>query len=76
MHLTTIDEVKNYGNIFVDNESHIENNEIVKMLDEQLSGEFRSIYLRIKNGSKVNKGDRDKLANKIKEILCPKNEDN
>lgn len=76
MHLTTIDDVKNYGNIFVDGESNIENAEIIKIIDEQLSGEFRSIYLRIKNGSKVNKSDRDKLASKIKEILCPKNVDN
>lgn len=76
MHLTAIDDVQNYGNIFIDSESQIENQEIINILDEKLHGELRSIYLRIKNGSKVSKNDRDKLANKTREILCQKNADN
>ncbi len=76
MHLTTIDEIKDYGNVFHDASSLIENQEIIKLLDEQLNGDIRIIYLKLKNGNKINKADQLKLINKIKEILCPKNEDN
>ena len=75
MHLTTIDEIKDYGNIFHDSASLIENQEIIKLLDQQLNGDIRIIYLKLKNGNKINKADQLKLVNKIKEILCPKNED-
>lgn len=76
MHLTTIDEIKDYGNVFHDASSLIENQEIIKLLDEQLNGDIRIIYLKLKSGNKINKADQLKLINKIKEILCPKNEDN
>jgi len=77
MHLTTIEEVKDYGNIFLNNESlSLENTEIFNMLDEHLSGETRSIYLKLKSGSKISKADKDKLLSKIQEILWQKNEDN
>jgi DNA-directed RNA polymerase specialized sigma24 family protein len=77
MHLTTIEEVKDYSNIFFSNETlSAENSEILKILDSELSGEYRSIYLKLKNGSKIAKSDRDKLLSKIQEILCQKNEDN
>jgi len=77
MHLTTIEEVKDYSNIFLNNESlSLENQEILKILDEELSGEFRSIYLKLKGGSKVSKSDKDKLLSKIQEILWQKKEDN
>lgn len=76
MHLTTIDEIKDYGNAFLQNSLSIEDQEIVKILDEKLSGEIRSIYLRLKGGSKIPKSDRDKLLSKVQEILCQKNEDN
>ena len=76
MHLTTIEEVKDYANAFFDKNTLIEHTEIIKILDEKLSGEYRSIYLKLKGGSKINKNDRDKLYSKVQEILCQKNEDN
>jgi DNA-directed RNA polymerase specialized sigma24 family protein len=77
MHLTTVDEIKDYGNIFLnDSTTPLENIEILKILDEELSGEFRSTYLKLKHGSKVPKIDKEKLLSKIQEILCLKNEDN
>lgn len=76
MHLTTIEEVKDYANAFFDKNTLIEHTEIIKILDEKLSGEYRSIYLKLKGGSKINKSDRDKLYSKVQEILCQKNEDN
>lgn len=75
MHLTTIEEIKDYGNIFLQNSVSIEDQEIMKILDEKLSGEIRSIYLKLKGGSKIPKADRNKLLSKIQEILCQKNED-
>jgi len=67
MHLTTIDEIKDYGNIFIDN--HIENNEIINLIEQNINGEERSTYLRLKGGNKINKSDMLKLINKIKEII-------
>jgi DNA-directed RNA polymerase specialized sigma24 family protein len=75
MHLTTIDEVKNYSNVFAPSSddysilSDTGNQEIIRILDEKLTDEYRTIYLRLKNGSKINKADQIKLYNKIKEIL-------
>jgi hypothetical protein len=74
MHLTTIDEVKNYANVFSDNNEdplfdNISNNEILKILDNKLTDEYRIIYLKLKNGSKVSKSDIKKLKNEIDIIM-------
>ena len=74
MHLTTIDEVKNYANAFSNDDEDpllhsIGNKEIINLLDEKLTDEYRAIYIRMKSGSKVNKVDQAKLVGKIKEIL-------
>lgn len=80
MHLTTIDEVKNYSNAFKDTDNEepllndITNQEIINILEEKLTDEYRIIYLRLKNGSKINKIDQTKLLNKIKEIIGESNE--
>jgi hypothetical protein len=67
MHLTTIDEIKDYGNIFIDN--NIENNEIINIIEANINGEERSIYLKLKDGNKVSKTDMLKLVEKLREIL-------
>lgn len=73
MHLTTIDEVKDYGNAFSSNESllfnNISTNEILDLVEKHLNGEYRTIYLRVKGGNKVSKSDMDKLTAKLKEII-------
>lgn len=67
MHLTTIDEIKDYSNIFIDHS--IENNEIISIIEANINGEERSIYLKLKDGNKVSKADMLKLVEKLREIL-------
>jgi hypothetical protein len=73
MHLSTIDELKDYGSAFTTQEdslfSQISNGEIVNKIEENLSGENRVTYLKLKNGGKVSKGDSEKLMSEIKKIL-------
>ena len=68
MHLTTIDEVKDYGNAFSSDDSLLFN-KILSLLDYHLTGEDRVIYLKVKGGAKVSKSDMDKLAIKLKQII-------
>lgn len=73
MHLTTIDEVKNYGNFFAGDDdkllADISNQEIISILEENLTDEYRVTYLKLKSGSKTTKAETIKLSQKIKEIL-------
>jgi len=73
MHLSTIDELKDYGSAFTTQEdslfSQISNGEIVNKIEENLIGENRVTYLKLKNGGKVSKGDSEKLMSEIKKIL-------
>jgi hypothetical protein len=73
MHLNTIDEIKDYGNTFISDENllvnSIEANELWKLIESHLTGEYRTLYLKIKSGNKVSKGDMDKLASKLREII-------
>lgn len=73
MHLSTIDEVKSYGNAFIKDDvllsDQLSSDEIFKILDEKLTGEERVIYLKIRGGSKVSKSDTDKLVQKIKTLF-------
>jgi hypothetical protein len=47
----------------------VANKEILDLLDSNLTGEEREIYLRFRGGSKINKGDMNKLLNKVRFIL-------
>lgn len=73
MHLSTIDELKDYGSAFTTQEdslfSQISNSEIVNKIEENLSGDNRVVYLKLKNGGKVSKSDSEKLMSEIKKIL-------
>lgn len=69
MHLTTIDEIKNYGNIFAKDEELSDNVELIKLVEQNLVGDERVIYLKIKNGSKVSKAELNKLTEKLKELV-------
>lgn len=53
---------------------YLANKEILDILDKELLGEEREIYLRYRGGSKVNKPELTKLLNKIKTILGNNNE--
>lgn len=71
MYWSTIEEIKDYSNIFGDPNPALEayDQEILNILDEKLTGDHRTIYLKLRGGSKINKADMDKLLSKIKEIL-------
>lgn len=70
MYWSTIEEIKDYSNIFTDDSSlNINDKEILDILDAKLNGEYRIIYLKLRSGSKVNKADMEKLINQIKIIL-------
>ena len=73
MHLTTIDEIKDYSNAFSSDDSLLTNtiasNEIFNLIEQYLNGEYRTIYLKVRSGAKVNKNDMDKLTVKLQEIL-------
>lgn len=71
MHLTTIDEIKDYSNIFsslLDDETS--NNEIIQLIEKHISGDDRIIYLKVKSGSKVSKAEMNKLTVKLQQIVC------
>lgn len=73
MHLTTIDEIKDYSNAFSSDDSLLTNtiasNEIFNLIETHLNGEHRTIYLKVRSGAKVNKSDMDKLTVKLQEIM-------
>ena len=72
MHLTTLEEIKNYSLAFLDTKDTHQlngNKELLNFLDAKLYGEHRIIYLRWLGGSKINKTDYIKLIDKIKLIL-------
>lgn len=68
MYLNTLEEFKEQlpGKHNANN-AH-ENTELVNFLEENLQGEYRKIYLKIKHGNKVYKNETEKLFNKIKEL--------
>lgn len=72
MHLSTIDEIKDFANAFANKDilSHnIETSEILKLIETHLNGEDRIIYLKIKSGTKVNKQEINKLSIKLQQII-------
>jgi hypothetical protein len=73
MHLTTIDEIKDYSSAFCSDDNlltnNIASNEIFNLLETHLNGEYRTLYLKVKNGTKINRSDMDKLSAKLKEII-------
>jgi DNA-directed RNA polymerase specialized sigma24 family protein len=73
MHLTTIDEVKDYGNAFSSDENSLINsistNEILSLVEKHLIGDERVTYLKVKSGSKVSKNDMKKLTIKLQQII-------
>jgi DNA-directed RNA polymerase specialized sigma24 family protein len=78
MHLTTIDDIKDYGNVFetpTDSAQDVAVKEILEKIEDKLNGELREIYLKLKNGVRVNKADSDKLFNHIKNDILDSNND-
>ena len=73
-------DIQNSANSLIDS---IENQEIIKFLDENVSVEFRENYLKLKHGDKILKQQLVKLQNHIQSLMkdfqCqtpPENEDN
>ena len=69
MYLNTIEELKeSLSNNKIDY-SKLEDQESIDILEKELIGEHREIYLKIKMGIKVSKADIGKLNNKVKDIF-------
>ena len=69
MYLKTIEDLKDFlpnKNTFLNN---IQDKEIVQIIEEELTGEYRVIYLKMKYGSKIYKNEVNKLIQRINEIL-------
>jgi hypothetical protein len=47
----------------------IQNNEIIKFLDDNIHADYRENYLRLKHGEKLNKNKLNKLQKHIKELM-------
>lgn len=69
MHLNTIEEIKEYIPNKMENIDNVLNNEILERIEENLNGEYRLIYLKLKSGTKINKVETLKLIEKIRKIL-------
>ena len=62
----------------------IQNQEIIKFLDENIKAEYREIYLKLKHGNKISKQNLSKLQQHISSLMekyqwdltDPENEDN
>lgn len=69
MYLNTLEEfTEQLPNHKQDRNKH-ENKELVNFIEENLQGEYRKIYLKIKYGNKVYKSETEKLFKKIQEML-------
>lgn len=55
-------------------EDEAEKNEISRICNEHLTGEMRTLYLKVKSGIKISKSDNLKLADTIRKLLGAKNE--
>jgi hypothetical protein len=69
MHLTTIEEIKDYLPHTYDCVDNVSNKEIIDKIQLGLTGDIRKIYLKMQSGIKICKSDMEKLVNAIKEIL-------
>ena len=73
MHLTTIDEIKNYGSVFSSDDdsffNFISNKEIIDIIENNLIDHNRMTYLRLKSGAKVSKAEKEELLETIQQIL-------
>lgn len=75
MYFSAIEEVKDYGNVFCDDSLILfDDIEIINLLNENLTDEYRAIFLKIKEGTKVTKTEKQKLLEKIKTIISVEDE--
>lgn len=75
MYFSAIEEIKDYSNVFCDSSLNIfDNTEIINLLNTVLIDEYRIIFLKMKEGTKVSKIEKQKLIDKIKTIIDIKDE--
>lgn len=67
MYLNTVENLRDYAG--KSSSANGDNKELFRILDEELTDEARTTYLKIKFGSVVYKKETDHLIKKIKEIL-------
>lgn len=70
MYLNTVEDIKEYlVNYANDHVEHVSNNEILQIIEEELYGDARKVYLKLKTGIKITKPEMIILINEIKEIV-------
>jgi len=69
MYLNTIEDLKEYIQSKTDLNKNLEIKETIDYLEENLYGEHRTYYLKMKYGNKLYKNELNKLLVKIQEIL-------
>lgn len=70
MYLNTVEDIKEYiVNYSNDHVESVSNKEILEIIEEELHGEARKVYLKLKTGIKISKPEMVILINDIKEII-------
>ncbi|NBU33408.1 sigma-70 family RNA polymerase sigma factor [bacterium] len=70
MYLTSVEDSGTFEkNNKISFSENMANKEILDILDRDLNGEEREIYLKVKGGVRVNRGDMLKLTTKMRKIL-------
>jgi hypothetical protein len=69
MYLNTMEELKEYFPVTKYSGESIENQDFIMFIEERIFGFDREIYLKLKNGCKVNKKNIQTLTKHIKDIL-------
>lgn len=70
MYLNTVEDIKEYlVNYNYDHVENVSNNEILEIIEQELYGDARKVYLKLKMGIKISKPETLVLINEIKEII-------
>jgi DNA-directed RNA polymerase specialized sigma24 family protein len=69
MHLNNLEDIQEIFPQKHNNPEKVSNNEIIDIIESKLNGEYRKLYLKYKNGTKISKSDLSKLVAKIQEVL-------
>lgn len=70
MYLNTVEDIKEYlVNYNYDHVENVSNNEILEIIEQELYGDARKVYLKLKMGIKITKPETLVLINEIKEII-------
>lgn len=69
MYFNTLEDIKEFLPQLQNKTHSFENKEIIQIIEQELTGENRKVYLKLKYGNKVYKHEINKLVEKIQEII-------